>query len=200
MKLIAITPEYDSALQNEFICRLIDRGFEYVHIRKPSYNKYDMQRLLDSLPKSIHHRLKLHSHFELAKYYDVGGIHLNHRNNIIPDGSGRELKLSKSCHSIAELTDCKKYEYVFLSPIYNSISKIGYCSNFSTESLAHLLHDKADSYKNVFALGGVSPSHMKEIEQCGFAGAAFLGYIFNNTSIKELDEAITDIHQALHNR
>lgn len=196
MKLIAITPENDFERQDEFICKLLDSGFDYVHIRKPAYTADDMRRLLDKLPQYIHKRLKLHSHFDLANEYGIGGLHINHRWHNIPVEVNDGIRLSKSCHSIDELKDCSKYEYVFLSPIYDSISKKGYRSNFMLDQLAATFNCHK-SYNNVIALGGIEPVHLKELEKCGFAGAAFLGYIFNSVDMESLDASINIIRKSL---
>lgn len=192
MKLIAITPEHDFALQDKFICRLLDSGFDYVHIRKPTHSADDMRILLDSLPQYTHKQLTLHSHFELANEYGIGGLHVNHRCHNVPANLHGKLRLSKSCHSIEELRDCSEYEYVLLSPIFNSISKKGYRSNFTLGQLSATFKC-SKTYNNVVALGGIEPIHLKELESCGFAGAAFLGYIFNSTDMEKLDASINTI-------
>lgn len=196
MRLIAITPEEDFVHQDEFICKLLDSGFDYVHIRKPSYTADDMRRLLDKLPQDTLKQLKLHSHFELANEYGIGGLHINHRCHNIPVQIDESLRLSKSCHSIEELKDCRKYEYVFLSPIYDSISKAGYRSNFMLDQLAQIFKCHK-TYNNVIALGGIAPKHLRELECCGFAGAAFLGYIFNSVDMESLDASIDIIRKSL---
>ena len=38
MKLIAITPEVTQKHELEFIMAILDSGFSYVHLRKPSFS------------------------------------------------------------------------------------------------------------------------------------------------------------------
>ena len=69
-----------------------------------------------------------------------------------------------------------KYEYVFLSPIFNSISK----QNYNTKFTLHELHQASDIGlidSKVIALGGITPDNIATTMQLGFGGAAVLGYI-----------------------
>lgn len=196
MRLIAITPEDIRDNERDYICRILDSGFDYVHLRKPSHNIDDMRKILDELPVNVIPKLKLHSFFELVNEYDLAGVHLNSRYNSLPCNIRNNIKISKSCHSIEELNDCQEYEYVFLSPIFDSISKTGYTSKFNLEDLSKVFH--ADSAKNnIIALGGVIPEYLAKLKDCGFSGAAFLGYLFNSHNITELNKALHKIQQSI---
>lgn len=64
------------------------------------------------------------------------------------------------------------YDYVFLSPIFDSISKQGYKAAFTRAELTEI---RAILSQNVYALGGITFDNLKEVEQLGFCGAAMLG-------------------------
>ncbi|MCI6856861.1 MAG: hypothetical protein MR865_05480, partial [Bacteroidales bacterium] len=49
----------------------------------------------------------------------------------------------------------------------------------------------------VIALGGVTPEKLGELQQLGFAGAAFLGYLFADVDIDVLKQRILTIKQHL---
>ena len=71
----------------------------------------------------------------------------------------------------------QKYDYIFLSPIFNSISKQGYNSNFTHKELLvlkriSLINDK------VYALGGVNKDNLVDVTSFGFGGASVLGYLW----------------------
>lgn len=171
-KLIAITREVVEIDESCRICNLIDAGFDYVHIRKPALQKNEMQQFIESIPTRYYNRLKLHDHFDLADKYDLAGIHLNSRNRTAPIGFQKHV--SKSCHSIEELRDIDRFEYVFLSPIFDSISKQGYKARFSKDELensSNLISEK------VMALGGVADKHIPYLQKIGFGGCALLGYL-----------------------
>ena len=98
-----------------------------------------------------------------------------------------------SCHSLEEV-DIKKdmADYVFLSPIFNSISKSGYNSAFSKEELHNAMKQgKIDN--KVIALGGVSSANIDTVKDLGFGGAALLGDIWDRTESPDFDKHIKAI-------
>ena len=187
MKLVAITPELPHRHEVEFITLILEAGFDYVHLRKPDFDLQQMRSFIEEIPQQYRVRLKLHSHFELASEYDVAGLHLNHRANVVPQTATLSggLRLSRSCHAANELVGLDKYEYVFLSPIFDSISKRGYASRFSQGDLIEIFKH-SDTQGKVVALGGIMPGYMVQLSRLGFAGAAFLGYLFNSETTDEL--------------
>ena len=82
-----------------------------------------------------------------------------------------------SAHSTEEILANPGYDYYFLSPIYDSISKEGYKSAFSKTELTEFLH--AHPEIKVMALGGMTADKVDECREMGFAGVAFLGEIWN---------------------
>ena len=68
-------------------------------------------------------------------------------------------------------------DYVFLSPIYDSISKEGYSSAYPFDTLQKAQQAGIIDSK-VIALGGISLEHLPEIASLGFGGAALLGDIW----------------------
>lgn len=182
---IAITSPERVNDEAEKIVRLLEAGVDYVHIRKPGFPEKNIQCLIESIPAALHGRLKLHDHFQLCDKYRLGGVHLNSRNREKPASAHNA---SISFHSVSELPSAHDYEYVTLSPIYDSISKEGYASAFRLQEL------KGDlSAGNIIALGGVTPEKFPELRKTGFAGAALLGYIWNN----DFNHALQNLISAL---
>lgn len=68
-----------------------------------------------------------------------------------------------------------RYDYVTLSPIFDSISKTGYHSGFDLDEVKCFL-TAVDV--NVIALGGVTEARLPRIREAGFYGAAMLGALF----------------------
>lgn len=180
MKIIIITrPDFfegETALVN----KLFEHGMERLHLRKPHATKEALAEWIEGIVPLFRQRIVLHDHHELARDYALGGIHLNSRNPLAPEWVEREKTLrpftvSRSCHSIEEVQQYKHtLDYMFLSPIYDSISKEGYGAAFSRQQLAEanaagLLND------NVFALGGISADKLTELHAMGFRGAVVLG-------------------------
>ena len=70
------------------------------------------------------------------------------------------------------------YDYVFMSPIYDSISKVNYYSTYTAEELRDAQRTKIIDSK-VMALGGINTGNLLEIKDFGFGGAAILGDLWN---------------------
>ena len=166
-------PEFFEGETN-IVNRLFADGGWRLHLRKPEATKEQLAKWIEEIEPAYRHLIVLHDHHELALEYGLGGIHLNSRNPDVPDWLDRKrFSLSRSCHSIEEVETCQKaYDYVFLSPIFDSISKQGYRAAFSPEELAEARNLLS---QNVYALGGITFENLKEVERLGFHGAALLG-------------------------
>ena len=171
--IIAITLPYFFTGEAEKINQLLETGeADFVHLRKPGSMIDDMEKLISQINPRFYPRLKLHDHFSLLDKYQLGGIHLNNRNpQPIP---AREI--SKSIHSYEELDGINQFDYFFISPVFDSISKKGYKASFELEELSHKIKGK-----NAIALGGVTPDKFPLLKSLGFHGAALLGHFFQNT-------------------
>lgn len=154
----------------EKITRLLKAGIDYVHIRKPGYTLREVRDLIEDIPYPLRRRLRLHGHFELLNDMNLGGVHLNHRN---PEAPANAASITASCHTLREINESDRFDYVTLSPIFDSISKEGYCSRFNPDAISGEIRGK-----KVIALGGVRPESFNMLKQKGFYGAALLGYIW----------------------
>ncbi len=178
MKLIVITQPHFFVGEAEVLNALFHAGLEVLHLRKPEASAHEMAQLLDAIAAEYHPRIVVHDRFELTDRYRLKGIHLNRRNPQPPDGY--QGSISASCHSLSEASQRKAaYSYIFLSPIYNSISKNGYNSTFTRQELEQA-RDGGIIDRRVIALGGINNDHLGEIRRLGFGGAAVLGDLWNH--------------------
>lgn len=161
MKLIVLSSATSAPNEHEILSSLFEEGLENFHLHKPDLNKEEIKDFIQKIPFKYHNRIAVHSDF--PKF-----------------------------HSLKELEDYKeKYEYAFLSPIFDSISKIGYKSKFSHRSGASLPNNQGFSQikpelipaikgKNIIALGGVDENKIELTKKVGFTGVAVLGAIWNS--------------------
>lgn len=157
------------------VTMLLEAGAWRVHIRKPGVEEEAVARLLEEIPEGLRGRLSLHDCHSLALRYGVGGVHLNSRSPEVPEGFTGLI--SRSCHSFEELSRYgDSCDYMFLSPVFDSISKQGYKSRFTLEEIRAYT---GCSYEKIFALGGVTPDKIPLLAAAGFGGAAVLGYVWN---------------------
>ena len=163
---------------------LFANGMQRLHLRKPGASEQEMAEWIGRIDLPFRQRIIVHDHHRLLRTMGLGGIHLNARNPEAPAWFSaerqkrRSVTLSRSCHSLEEIAQWKGVcDYLFLSPIFDSISKGGYTSAFTRETLLQAYHDGLFS-KPVYALGGVSADNIRSIYDYGFAGAAVIGSLW----------------------
>ena len=185
--IIAITPPMFFDGEVERINNILSSNeVNFVHIRKPYASAKKIEELILSIKPELRCRLKLHDRFELAEKYNLGGVHLNLRNpeystTRLPKDKwnkketicGSNFTISKSLHSLDDFESVTGLDYIFLSPVFDSISKSGYKASFDLEKISSFIRGK-----NVIALGGVTPDKFPFLKSTGFLGAALLGYFF----------------------
>ena len=176
MKLIVITRPDCFAGEVEQMELLLQHGLEYLHLRKPGATATEVEALLRQLPEWAHEKVVLHDHHELASRYGCRGIHLNRRHPLPP--AHYTGSISRSCHTLQEVVERKaECSYLFLSPIFDSISKEGYGSGFTPQVLQEAKQQGVID-QQVVALGGVSLTKIAPLKEWGFGGVALLGAIW----------------------
>lgn len=174
-QLIAITTPTCFPGEGKIITSLFKAGLERLHLRKPDAGKETIAALIHQIPDQFYSRIVIHDHFSLASEYALGGVHLNRRNPNAPEHFTGSI--SRSCHSIQELDTWKSLDYLFLSPIFQSISKEGYGSGFPLDGLRNakgIIDDK------VIALGGICLQTITKLRDIPFGGVAVLGALWGN--------------------
>lgn len=176
MKLIAMTLPYFFIEEHQILTALFDEGLELLHLRKPNAEPVFSERLLALIPSEYRERIVVHDHFYLKDEYRLKGIHLNERNPEIP--KNYKGHVSASFHTPEEVVEGKKkYDYVFFSPIFDSISKPDYHSPYTPAQLRELGSRKVID-KHVMALGGITLENIERARDYGFGGAVVLGSLW----------------------
>ncbi len=175
MLKIAITQPFTVDEECAFIRHLLANGFDIVHLRKPDADIDYCRDLLQQLSPSLRSRIVIHDHYSLYEEFALRGVHLN--RNVEKYPLNYRGQRSRSCHSIEEVVRFKHdYDYLFLSPIFDSISKPDYRSKFSHfELLSASQRGVIDS--RVVALGGVTLDKLSYLQSLGFGGFAMMGGI-----------------------
>ncbi|MGZ3862392.1 MAG: thiamine phosphate synthase [Bacteroidia bacterium] len=179
-KIVTITTEGFFKTEIPLTKKLFHAGLELLHLRKPEASEEELRQFLKKLPEEFRSRIVIHNHYSLIKEFRLKGAHLPERTRKsktkIEFLKKKKVKIiSSSFHSSEELKkNRRKYEYVFLSPVFDSRSKAGYKSNFALAELKPLLK----KHKNVIALGGISDKNILSVKEAGFYGAAAIGCIW----------------------
>ena len=186
MKIIAITSPKVTDADEYIIKGLVKRGIDVVHFRKPDSGIEECRSLLLKLTSGERSKIVVHDYPSLYEEFSLLGIHVNKNVTSLPEGySG--LK-TRSCHSFEEVEMYKDdYDYLFLSPIFNSISKQGYMSSFSDAELLQASKEGIIDRK-VIALGGVTFDKIPYLKDLNFGGVAMIGAIYNTDVLERLDD------------
>lgn len=175
MKLIVITTPHFFPGENQLITSLFQEGMQHLHLRKPGCTAVELRLLLEKIPSIYYPRIILHDCFDLATSFNIGGIHLNKRNRCIPNGFSGSV--SCSCHTLEEVQASVSMNYVFLSPIFPSISKEGYGNGFPMKQLEDASSTGIINEK-VMALGGMDERTIPLTGHLNFGGVAVLGALW----------------------
>lgn len=189
MKLIVISHPEAILKEAEHVSRLFTAGLETFHLRKPGSNEEEFEKALRRFPPAYYERIAIHSHYKLVEKYNLKGIHLTEwflknvdrteLKQVIAAARKRSLSVSGSFHSIEALEKMTlKPDYVFLGPVYHSISKKGYLAKIGLEYAASFLQQRRNF--EVIAIGGIDELNIFQVRRAGFEGAALLGSVWND--------------------
>ena len=182
MKLIIISSPEPVAGEADQINALLDEGLEIFHLRKLGNSAEEMGQLISKI-KPVHlSKISIHSHHEKAGEWGINRLHFQeHVRMVTPAEELVSLAKTKivttSLHALLEfqfLNSC--FSYAFFGPVFASISKQGYKSEFAPEKLA--IEKKSPGTKCI-AIGGIDENNISEIFRLGFDGAGLLGSIWN---------------------
>ena len=177
MKIIAITTPKVIDEDTFLIKNLLERGIDFVHLRKPDADINACRKLLSELTDEERTKIIVHDFPELYFEFSLKGIHINRNVTSLPnDYKGYK---TRSCHSLEEIIKYKNdYDYLFLSPIFDSIFKVGYKSEFNNQDLLEASEGGIIDEK-VIALGGVTFDKIPYLEELHFGGVAMIGGLYN---------------------
>lgn len=171
------------------IISMFEAGLVALHLRKPGITKTELLHFLQNIPEEYHCRTVVHQHYEVTAQFGLKGIHLPERfresrgkdlKEFLSEYREKKLSVSTSFHAVPDIKSYRKYtfDYAFLSPVFDSISKKGYQGQLFDLSGEKLPFP-------VIALGGVTPRHISRLKNMGFSGAASLGYVWNSKNPTE---------------
>lgn len=167
-RIAVITSPHEVPGEINMLKALLRAGVDHIHIRRPGWSHERLKDFISQIPADSGGRYTLHHNPQLA----------------ISTGCLTHPGHSRSCHSLEELSSpAQDLNYQFLSPIFDSISKKGYTSTFNINDAAgaQRLHESlAQASVPVYALGGVTIDKFPLLSRLGFAGAALLGYVWEN--------------------
>jgi thiamine-phosphate pyrophosphorylase len=188
MHLLLISPPVSVADETRLVGQMLAAGLIRFHLRKPGWEASAVADYLAEIPARHHAQVVVHGHPALVRELRLGGLHLTAAHRAVwatrPQSLLPGQTLSTSFHTLDEVRRHRRhYDYVFLSPIFDSLSKQGYPAAFSQQELLELLTalgQRAGYVPQVVALGGVESHNLALMQAAGFAGAAVLGAVWQS--------------------
>ena len=189
MQIIVISSKDKFRSEVAHVTKMFEAGLEVFHLRKPKFSQKRIEDYIEEIPKKYHNRVVIHSFRDLVKKYDLGGVHLTKRHKKKRFGVAwkffmlklrkPDLSVSTSCHDLTKLSlYASKYDYVMLSPIYNSVSVNGAQAGYAFGSLKKVIKEIGGD--KIVALGGLEASKIDDAKLLGFSGVALLGAIWDS--------------------
>lgn len=201
MKIALFT--YPDWLKGEFIFinELFHAGLKLLHLRKPQVTEERMVEAVLSIDKAFRNRVMLHSHLHLVEEFGLKGMHFTTEGRKTFDNySAFNGVKSTSFHTIKEVEELSsKFDYSFISPVFPSISKVGYSGGLQFSDLKHL-NERPGKTGDLFALGGVEADSLAQLRQLGFDGCGVLGTIWKpfmngNWSLKTWNQLMASANE-----
>lgn len=165
------------------INRLFQEGMNLLHIRKPKMSKSELAQFISNIDKAYHPKLVIHQYHELAEDFDICRFHITKKSRVGFYKSTKKLKdkpgvvFSTSTHTIEEFNGLSAvFQYAFLSPVYESISKQGYKSG---HDILASVQQRVNFTTQLVALGGITHKNCIVTIKSGFDDIALLGSIWN---------------------
>lgn len=178
--IIVITPEEFIKNETEIINELFQEGLVLLHIRKPLLNSVGMVDFIQKINSKFHHQLVLHSHYELAENFNISRFHFReeYRHNSLYK-SFKDRIISTSVHDIEVFNELNEdWNYVFISPVFPSISKKGYGEK---SNILNDIEKRNNSNVKLIALGGINDQNISKAFESDIDGVALLGAIWEST-------------------
>lgn len=185
--IIAITPEVPVHDEAAIICSMLDSGVvNRVHIRHPQSDADEVKAIIQAIPADKQLRISVHEPHHTLTIGTRMGIHFSSHSQTDADKALKKSRLidkidrddvgiTRSCHSLDEILKADGYDYFFLSPFFDSISKQGY---HAAIDLDEPMLAVASALKTIIPLGGIDDSKLSVLYENDFCAAAMLGYLW----------------------
>lgn len=157
----------------EIIQNLFQEGMNRFHIRKPDYSQKELEDFIHAIGLEYYDKIVLHN-FSLENFSGLN-YHISDWESV-DFNLFQDKNLSTSTHSIDEFNQLSKnWNYAFLSPVFESISKDNYGKN---SNIIESIKSRTNFQTELVALGGIKEDTIKLAFDSGFDNVALLGAIW----------------------
>ncbi len=156
------------------------------HLRRYDSSEDEVVQFLNPFTEKERKQLVLNHHHFLASEFGINRLHFSENERLeIGDEKLEKLHsygfiLSTSVHSVEDFQKLNDvFEYAFLSPVFDSISKENY------KAVSFDLNNVRKDIK-LIALGGITVENYNDALNLGFGGVAFLGGVWKQENPNEI--------------
>lgn len=181
MNLIVLTSDQKIASEAAKINALFDNGMQLLHLRKPGFEIKDYRRFLLNINPAHYSKIVTHQAHELCIEFSLKGIHLQEQFRVDLVGKmpsyvdgfrANGYTVSTSFHSRIDIQkNTAAFDYVFLSPVFDSISKADYKGKG---------FNVTNSKETIIGMGGINAQNIQQANALGFEGVGVLGGIWES--------------------
>lgn len=185
MHLIIISPPEDVPGETQIVDSIFARLPVIYHLRKPGKVDEQLADYLNRIAATCHFRVMVHGYKKLLRRFNLKGIHYSEKVRCQQPQAIRQFRrahpdsrISSAFHHITDVPDSHGlFDYIFLRPIFDSISKKGYHAAFDHADLRRCLSRTGHT---VIALGGIDEQRVAMAARLGFKGVAVLGSVWES--------------------
>lgn len=178
MRILISSPEIVNN-ENITIKSFLRKEHNLFHLRRYVSFEEEVVSFLSSFTEEERKQIVLNHHHFLASEFGINRLHFSEKDRIeIGDEKLEKLHshgfiLSTSVHTVEDFENLNSvFEYAFLSPVFDSISKENY------KAVSFDLNNIRKDIK-LIALGGITVENYNDALNLGFDGVAFLGGVWN---------------------
>ena len=194
--LMVITHPEPQKNELRIIHALFDAGLACLHVRKPLFSGNNMEEFIRGIDRAFHPKIVLHNHYQWVEKFQLKGGHMSekYRQSLAQKDQlekkvkwfkSRRFSISSSFHDLSALKSFKHwFDYAFISPVFDSISKPGYKANPSLTEVREIMGIQK------IALGGIEHQNITIVKSWGYDGAAVLGAVWKDPdhAVENFDE------------
>jgi thiamine-phosphate pyrophosphorylase len=188
MKLLVISPTKTKDNEIRIVKELFENGLDTYHLRKPKQSTKELRAYIKQIPEYFHNRIIIHSHHNLAREFNLKGIHLTKQHlehkwklwlNLNLGGlRNKNLIITQSKNTLASLYEPSEYKfnYVLLRPLFDPLTNV-------LQSGFHPTGIKAAMEKVPFKIivgGGINLTTIKICAELGVEGVILGTIIWKN--------------------
>jgi thiamine-phosphate pyrophosphorylase len=203
IKIIVLSSNHRVKDEADIFTELFNEGMTHLHLRKHGYPRHKIEELIKKIPEKYHKQIVLHSHLELARKFNIGGIHVTRKKRkdwwfnmtvLSRYKKKKDFILTTSYHSTRKIEKAPSYyTYFFINSLFGSIHKGGRHAYKEPDKLKEFLRV---TNRDCVAQGGIDMINVKSVREIGFNSVGFHGALwgFDNPveKFKELRDAFLE--------